>query len=112
MAKRKNPLKDLDAFLKQEAKNFVDPTSINPTENSETPKTQSGADDVVSEKMVLDYLANLKNSDVKAFYNLLKKSVELSGREASDNKMLINTFLYLQNKGNWKESIKDYWSSM
>ena len=28
MAKRKNPLKDIDAFLKQESTSFVDPEKI------------------------------------------------------------------------------------
>lgn len=115
MAKRKNPLKDLDAFLKQEAKTFVQPDKLAANPIQEEPiassKKEANTDhQIVNEETVIEFLSNLKNSDNHSFYEVLKLAAEKSGLESSENKMLVNTILYLQNKEDWKEVIKDYWS--
>ena len=121
MAKRKNPLKDLDAFLKQEAKNFVQPKKVEepavveskievpPSSQTEAPKAYENTVSIDSNK-VREFLSSLKKSNDPEFYNVLLKSVEEAGTDSSENKMLINTILYLKDKDNWKDSIKDYWS--
>jgi len=112
MAKRKNPLKDLDAFLKQEAKNFVEPDQVTSKseKNKVATKRPHDASTEITKQDVIDYLCTLKQKDDQSFYDVLKQSIEKAGLEASENKMLVNTVLYLQNKNNWKETIKEYWS--
>lgn len=120
MAKRKNPLKDLDAFLKQEAKNFVQPKKVEtPVENEkneeaapakvEEPRAYESSP-TIDDLQVKTFLSELKKSNNPEFYNILLKSVEEAGTDSSENKMLINTILYLKDKDNWKDSIKEYWS--
>ncbi|HNP20258.1 MAG TPA: hypothetical protein PKL31_17590 [Fulvivirga sp.] len=123
MAKRKNPLKDLDAFLKQEAKNFVQPNKVKETEKAEKeipapptavevipdpPKVEPTVS--LSNENVVEFMANLSKSDHKEFYKIVKASIEKSGAKSSEDKMLLNTLLYLNDKENWKENIKEYWS--
>jgi restriction endonuclease Mrr len=115
MAKRKNPLKDLDAFLKQEAKNFVQPNRVTEKTKEEevavpAPKKQEVAPTTLSKESVMEYMANLSQSSNKEFYDIVKKSLEKSGLKSAEDKMLINTLLYLNDKTNWKENIKAYWS--
>ncbi len=113
MAKRKNPLKDLDAFLKQEAKNFVQPNKVEETTKEESATTYSidrESNASLDQKEVIKFLSELKIKDSDSFYQVLKSATEKSGLESSENKMLVNTILYLQNKEGWKEAIKDYWS--
>ena len=120
MAKRKNPLKDLDAFLKQEAKNFVQPKKVEePIEEVKTEAPPQPQTEVlkayentasINNSQVRVFLSDLKKSNDPEFYNILLKSIEEAGTDSSENKMLINTILYLKDKDNWKDSIKDYWS--
>lgn len=112
MAKRKNPLKDLDAFLKQEAKNFVEPDPVNVEieTHQETKEKVTASTSLLTEENIIQYLSSLKQSDNHSFYEVLKRAIERAGLEPAENKMLINTVLYLQNKNDWKETIRDYWS--
>jgi hypothetical protein len=117
MAKRKNPLKDLDAFLKQEAKNFVQPNRVTEKTKEEevavpAPKKREAAPTPtpLSKESVMEYMANLSQSSNKEFYEIVKTSLEKSGAKSAEDKMLINTLLYLNDKTNWKENIKAYWS--
>ncbi len=123
MAKRKNPLKDLDAFLKQEAKNFVQPNKVKETvqPEKEIPAPPTTAEVIpeppkveptlsLSKENVVEFMTNLSKSDHKEFYKLVKSSIEKSGAKSSEDKMLLNTLLYLNDKDNWKETIKEYWS--
>ncbi len=111
MAKRKNPLKDLDAFLKQEAKNVVQPNTVSEapvaTPSSEV-ATPPQAPVAITEEVILNYIANIK--DPKALYTLMQQAVEKSTLNTAENKMLLNTLLYLQDKDHWKENITAYWS--
>lgn len=117
MAKRKNPLKDLDAFLKQEAKNIVQPKKVGvkpqqklKTEPEEKPQQTKPSPVIIDNVAVQQFLTKLKKSGNPEFYELILKSVEEAGLDSSENKMLVNTFLYLKGKDNWKETIKEYWS--
>ena len=112
MAKKKNTLKDLDAFLKQEAKRFVQPDTVkkevepkDPSKKREQPELATKA---IDDESVINFLANKESSD--ELYKIIQSSIEKSGRTSAENKMLINTLLYLKDKNNWKENIKAYWS--
>lgn len=112
MAKKKNTLKDLDAFLKQEAKSFVQPDTVKkevqpeaPQSVTEKPVPQATA---IDDNSVIEFLASKQSA--QDMYSIIQNAIEKSGRTSAENKMLINTLLYLKDKDNWKENIKTYWS--
>ncbi|MEM9390693.1 MAG: hypothetical protein AAGA02_09470 [Bacteroidota bacterium] len=111
MAKRKNPLKDLDSFLKQEASSLVEPEKI--ASPSVPPKPVDAAH--LTKDDVLSYFKKLAKEDERAFrvtfLDIMHKSLEYQGLEKAIDKMLMNTLLYLQNEDNWKEAIEEYWSA-
>jgi hypothetical protein len=112
MSKKKNTLKDLDAFLKQEAKSFVQPNKVEPKSVEEplaevkTPQVSVSKE--LSNDDIVNYLSKLSGSD--DFYNIIKSSLEKSDINSSESKMLLNTLVYLKDKDHWKENIKSYWS--
>lgn len=98
---KKNPLNDLDQFLQQEASSIVTPASLSDKlkqttspENTSTSPEQS--------------FINLAKQNPEAFYNTLIKIGEQM--DSTKNTMLINTALYLKNRDNWQEAVKQYWS--
>lgn len=111
MTKRKNPLKDLDSFLKQEASSLVEPEKIQPSQQSETIAGSSE----ISKKDVLSYFKKLAIEDQLHFQTVLievmKEALEVEGMKKASDKMLMNTLLYVQNQDNWKEVIAEYWSA-
>ncbi|TRX58295.1 hypothetical protein FNH22_14650 [Fulvivirga sp. M361] len=121
MAKRKNPLKDLDSFLKQEAASIVAPDQVNVTSSS--PEALSDTADVIvketskstTKEDVIAFLKNLHSTNPHDFrtelFYIIQKSLETSGMKHSSDKMLMNTILYLENPQNWKEAIRNYWKS-
>lgn len=110
MAKRKNPLKDLDAFLKQEATSFVKPEKSEPESSLAT--EQPG---LASADEIIDAINQLAAKDKETYrnelYRIIKSSLENLDSSTPEDKMLINTILYLRDKSNWKNSIKEYWKS-
>ncbi|UII29804.1 hypothetical protein LVD17_16005 [Fulvivirga ulvae] len=126
MAKRKNPLKDIDAFLKQESTSFVDPKKISPKKEkiqsdsedatsltvedaSKAKKEQISKEDIIAE---LHTLANKEGDAFRGeFYNIIRETLEGLGYSTAEDKMLINTILYINDKANWKENIKSYWQN-
>ncbi len=105
MSKNKNPLKDLDLFLKQQAASFVSPTPLSEKIQVETPVegTQS-----TSEETILQSMERLMEQNPAALYDML---IEAAGKKTSTERtMLINTALYLKNTTNWKAAIQEYWS--
>ncbi|MTI20005.1 hypothetical protein E1176_03125 [Fulvivirga sp. RKSG066] len=109
MAKRKNPLKDLDDFLKQEATSFVKPDATEkPAESITSERTPLTADEII------EAIGQLASKDQETYrkelFLIIKTSLERLDHSSADDKMLINTLLYLQDKNNWKENIKTYWS--
>ncbi|QSE97263.1 hypothetical protein [Fulvivirga lutea] len=116
MAKRKNPLKDLDAFLKQEAKSFVEPKKVAKDESAafqSPPPVKEESESAalpLNENSVKSFLKALKAKGDEEFLDLLLSVAEESDKDSSKSKMLINTLLYLKDQKNWKENIKAYWS--
>ncbi len=45
----------------------------------------------------------------KKFYDLIIQSLESQKNSTAEDKMLINTALYLRSPETWKESIRSYW---
>lgn len=128
MSKKKNTLKDLDEFLKQQAATFVEPEKLSEkVEQTPTPKAPptpvvesrveqaSPTKKEVSADKILNDLTTLaeKNghSFRKEFYDLIIKTLESQGHASPEDMMLINTALYLKNGDNWKESIRNYWKN-
>jgi hypothetical protein len=141
MSKKKNTLKDLDEFLKQQAATLVNPVRLSekieteatpekeetpatppipPPPLSETPKSQVEAviselkaDALVTPEKVLHDLQELAKREGpefrNKFYDLIIRSVESHGQILAEDKMLINTALYLKSGDRWKEVIRDYW---
>lgn len=99
---KKNPLNDLDQFLKQEASSIVTPSSLSDKlkqNESTTPEPVSGS---IEEQLLM-----LAKQDSSKFYDTLITVGEKIGNEKST--MLINTALYLKHGDNWKEAVKAYW---
>ncbi len=123
MAKRKNPLKDLDSFLNQEASSIVQPDKV---EESAPPVPETDpipivepstvADEASDKSQVITYLKSLSDKDPEEFrntlYEIIKTSLENGGAEDSADKMLMNTVLYLNHPEDWKEVIKAYWKGV
>jgi hypothetical protein len=138
MSKKKNTLKDLDEFLKQQAATLVTPEKLSEKFESETTETQPAdktatpvplteatrqeVAEVVSElkagalvtpEKVLNDLQELAKREGalfrNKFYDLIIQSVESQDQILAEDKMLINTALYLKSGERWKEAIRDYW---
>lgn len=141
MSKKKNTLKDLDAFLKQQAATLVPPDPL--STNIETPATPPPApqppvaavvteaapvvtatatpvapaapaqeQEITPEKILSDIrrLADREGSAFrKTFYDLIIRSIETRPQSLPEDKMLINTALYLKSGDQWKDVIRDYW---
>jgi len=117
MSKKKNTLKDLDEFLKQQAASLVspEPVSMSPAEvippTDYTSKTDS-PDAVTTDKIFKD-LRTLAQNDPESFrqkfYALIVQITEAQRPSLPEDKMLINTALYLKSGDQWKEAIREYW---
>lgn len=115
MSKKKNTLKDLDEFLKQQAATLVAPTplseSLKEQVKEEATHVEEGAG--VSVASILQDIKTLAekegNSFRKKFYDLIIQSLEAQKNPTAEDKMLINTALYLKNPEKWKETIRSYW---
>jgi hypothetical protein len=116
MSKKKNTLKDLDEFLKQQAATLVSPTRVTeqpePAPEKEEVKKAIIQADVTTEKLLQDLQALAKKEGHRfrnQFYDLIIKSVEAQNLYSPEDKMLINTALYLRSGDQWKDTIRDYW---
>ncbi|HMG93746.1 MAG TPA: hypothetical protein VK589_26995 [Chryseolinea sp.] len=118
MSKKKNTLKDLDDFLKQQAATLVAPTALSDTlrETVKEHKQDTTVTEIVTEVSVASILQDIKalsdkegTSFRKKFYDLVIKSLESLQNSTAEDKMLINTALYLKSPENWKETIRAYW---
>ena len=108
MSKNKNPLKDLDLFLKQQAASFVSPTPLSekiqqPASQAETPASVVQS----SDETLLESIQRLMDQNPDALYDLLITAAEK--KNSSERTMLINTALYLKNTNNWQQAIREYW---
>ena len=109
MSKNKNPLKDLDLFLKQQAASFVNPTPLSekiqqsePQPDVSAPLAQSSPDETI-----LQSIERLMDQNPSALYDMLIEAAEK--KNSSERTMLINTALYLKNTDNWQQAIREYW---
>lgn len=115
MSKKKNTLKDLDDFLKQQAAVIVPPVSLNNKTEEPYPESPSSSsqekDDLSTEKIIRE-LTLLSRKEGDAFSGTLCDIILQSLKNSHttpEEKMLINTALYLKNKNNWKDAIRSYW---
>jgi hypothetical protein len=116
MSKKKNTLKDLDEFLKQQAATLVAPEKLSEKvreESGEAVPTQLAPTEITPEKILSDLQWLSKNSSTfrKEFYDLIVETIETQGQSLPEDKMLINTALYLKSGDRWKEVIKEYWKN-
>lgn len=140
MSKKKNTLKDLDEFLKQQAATLVLPTPLSEKVESAKPAPPVEEDPVVEKKAVvtetrsspitppvtkaatreislekiLEDLETLAQKEGTTFrkkvYDLVLQAADAEeGTSLPEDKMLINTILYLTNGPRWKDAIRDYW---
>lgn len=118
MSKKKNTLRDLDDFLKQQAATLVAPEPltkvehvkvlVSPLENVKEPEPE-----ITSKKIIADIQAlSLKQGESlrDTLYNLIIQSLENAAEYKKEDTMLINTALYLKSGEQWKEQIKAYWA--
>jgi hypothetical protein len=116
MSKKKNTLKDLDEFLKQQAATLVPPAKlsekIEPVVNTQ-PVTKADAEKEVSVHNILEDLKELSKKEGthfrQKFYDLIIQSLEAQQQSLPEDMMLINTALYLKSGEQWKEAIREYW---
>jgi hypothetical protein len=119
MSKKKNTLKDLDDFLKQQAAILVSPEKlgdkvVTPVEPIKTSKQLEDIPAEISFKKVIRDLGVLAKQDASFktnLYDMIIETLEAQASTSAEDKMLINTVLYLKSGDNWKEVIKNYWSS-
>ena len=115
MSKKKNTLKDLDDFLKQQAATLVAPTPLSDSlkEPVEEEVLVAREETEVSLSSILQDIKILAdqegNSFRKKFYDLIIMSLESQKNPTAEDKMLINTALYLKGPEKWKETIRSYW---
>lgn len=116
MSKKKNTLKDLDEFLKQQAASLVTPEPVQAkTEKSHEPTdyTDHSAPGSVTTDSIFKDLNTLAKEDPGSFrqklYALIVQILETQSPTQPEDKMLINTALYLKSGDQWKEAIRDYW---
>lgn len=135
MSKKKNTLKDLDEFLKQQAATLVTPARLSDTveaasqpqpvsappasepvkeqkQPEEPAPTRKNDQPVSAEKLLHDLqaLASKEGHQFReTFYDLIIQSVESQNQFSPEDKMLINTALYLKSGDQWKDVIREYW---
>lgn len=117
MSKKKNTLKDLDEFLKQQAASIVEPARLSDEVSAkEIPSKDESlivkTDDINLEE-INDRLKNLSEQSGISFrenlYDFIIHSLESLDHSQPEDKMLINTALYLKSGDQWKEVIRQYW---
>ena len=125
MSKKKNTLKDLDEFLKQQAATLVSPARISDqsepkvspgeteriTDVPQAPGHETG-EQVSTEKVSHDLQQLFKTGGARfreQFYDLIIKTVESRNQYSGEDRVLINTALYLKSGDQWKEVIRNYW---
>ncbi|NJM25094.1 MAG: hypothetical protein HC859_05935 [Bacteroidia bacterium] len=113
MSKKKNTLKDLDEFLKQQAATLVAPARLSDRIEEKPVAQSAAATENISLPQIEEELKSLSIHEGPAFrnkfYDLIIKLLEAQSEPRPEDKLLINTALYLKSGDNWKEAIRDYW---
>jgi len=112
MSKKKNTLKDLDDFLKQQAASLVSPKklpSTPPAQNQEVENTTGSA--AQETDTAAQFVNAMQNDDNRLSHicDAILGSYEHVRDLAPEEKMLVNTALYIKNPKNWKDAITTYW---
>jgi hypothetical protein len=111
MSKKKNTLQDLDDFLKQQAATLVAPESLQTS--TETAAVAPDTQHQPAEKQSVAESNVLGSKHDPAFrkklYNFIIESLENQKDSLPEDKMLINTALYLKSGNDWKNVIREYW---
>lgn len=112
MSKKKNTLKDLDEFLRQQAATIVPPAPVagktEETAAQPKPVVPPASSDVSFDNLV-QQVSTLTWSDRNKLYDIIIQSLESTPHSSPEDKMLINTALYLKSGSQWKEVIREYW---
>jgi hypothetical protein len=114
MSKKKNTLKDLDEFLKQQAASLVPPEPVTmppaPEPEKHEPALLATPESHANIKTDLQTLASKEHHTFrKEFYDIIVKTIESYPSTSPEDKMLINTALYLKSGERWKDVIREYW---
>lgn len=123
MSKKKNTLKDLDEFLKQQAATLVSPTPLADQQATSPEKKEiqaadphhhdQASDEPVSSEKILTHLQQFARKEGPHFrtrlYDLIIKTIEAQNQDTPEDRMLINTALYLKSGDQWKDAIRSYW---
>ena len=112
MSKKKNTLQDLDDYLKQQAATLVTPETL-----SEAVETKQVIEKVSpkqdGEKSSIDEFQVFPSKHDPTFrrklYDFIIESLETQKNSLPEDKMLINTALYLKSGDDWKNAIRQYW---
>jgi len=114
MSKKKNTLKDLDEFLKQQAASIVEPVKLSEqVAGKETPTKKELQWDSLSFEDITNHLKTLSQHRGKSYreelYDFVIHSLESLDQSLPEDKMFINTALYLKSGDRWKDVIRKYW---
>ena len=120
MSKKKNTLKDLDEFLKQQAASLVspEPVSSEPVHTTTTPPTDytskaESPESITTDKIFKELVILSQGDHPESFrhklYALIIQILEAQKQSLPEDKMMINTALFLTSGDHWKEAIRDYW---
>lgn len=115
MSKKKNTLQDLDDFLKQQAATLVTPGTLSdivePTTEVKAAEVRPIAHDA-GKDIVNEFQFSPSKTDPafrKKLYDFIIESLETQNESLPEDKMLINTALYLKSGDDWKNAIRQYW---
>ncbi|MBL7857804.1 MAG: hypothetical protein JNM57_08950 [Cyclobacteriaceae bacterium] len=116
MSKKKNTLKDLDDFLKQQAAMLVAPEKLSGKSEEPTTVHQPVTPErEITVNIILDNLKALSRSETSTFrehlYHIIIQTLEAQSHSTPEDKILINTALYLKSGDNWKDAIRAYWKN-
>ncbi len=114
MSKKKNTLKDLDEFLKQQAASIVEPAKLSNKVDAQEVSLQKESDsNSLNVGELENHLKALSEKNGKSYrenlYDVVIRSLESLGQFLPEDKMLINTALYLKSGDQWKDAIRQYW---
>lgn len=114
MSKKKNTLRDLDEFLKQQAASLVTPDPIrndNDDTSTKTDELENSAS--ITPAFIVDSLTTLARHNPATFrndfYDIILQTLEAQKSLTAEDKMLINTILFVKTGDNWKDAIRQYW---
>jgi|DewCreStandDraft_4_1066084.scaffolds.fasta_scaffold47511_2 outer membrane cobalamin receptor len=105
MSRHKNPLKDLDLFLRQQATTLATPTPLSERISTET----GGQEESTHGGDLVQQLTKLAETDRQQFLDAVIAAAAAS--KFPENTLLINTALYLKHPDNWKEAVMSYWKN-